>query len=89
MIRFLLPNSLKLLGLPSNIWCLFYAGIVCLTPSTGTAADLIGQLENPINMVWVDLGKNDSNKKNKHSFWIDRFEVTQKEYSAVMGTKIY
>ena len=85
MIRFLLPNSLQLLGLPSKIWCLLYAGIVCLTPSTGTAADLTGQLENPVNMVWVDLGKNDSNKKNKHSFWIDRFEVTQKEYSAVMG----
>ena len=37
------------------------------------------------NMVWVDAIKwqSGSNKMEK-SFWLDRFEVTQKEYFAVM-----
>jgi formylglycine-generating enzyme len=59
-----------------------------LIPAIATASDLSGQKSEKItkNMVWVDSGKwQFESQKMQKSFWIDRFEVTQKEFFAVMG----
>lgn len=55
--------------------------------ATVIAGDLSRQIDIKKSMVWVSIVKNDSLKTNQmaNSFWIDRFEVTQKEFSLVMG----
>jgi len=87
--RVYFPNSLKFLHLLSKFCILFFGGVVCLFPSTGIADGLGSQRQIEItkSMVRVDFEKNESFKPNKieRSFWIDQFEVTQKEFILVMG----
>ena len=50
------------------------------------AGDLSGTKDEPVpkDMVWVDSGGENSEKAGE-AFWIDKFEVTQKEFLSVMG----
>lgn len=66
--------------------CLF--AFCSINSSVAIASDLSGQMPEEVtrNMVWVDSDKwNFESSKKQKSFWVDRFEVTQKEFFEVMG----
>lgn len=73
-------------------FCLFLCWVwKGLTPVLVGATELSSpKIETiPKNMVWVDLSKGNLKSKGSEisgrSFWINKFEVTQKEFFAVMG----
>ncbi len=86
--RFCLTKPSELLH-PLSKLCLFLLCFIFnLAPSIAIATDLSGHKLGEItqNMVWVDSDKWQVKlHKMQKSFWMDRFEVTQKEYFAVMG----
>jgi hypothetical protein len=69
--------------------CLFvFCSLSGLAPSIAREDDLSGYKPEKItrNMVWVDYEKWQlESRKIKNYFWMDRFEVTQKEFFSVMG----
>ena len=69
--------------------CLFvFCSLSGLAPWIARADDLSGHKPegNYENMVWLGSEKWQlESRKIQNSFWMDRFEVTQKEFFAVMG----
>ncbi len=86
-VRVFLQNPFNFLHQLSKLCFLICGGIVCLVPSKGIASDLSSEMKITKNMVWVDLEKNETIKPKigEGSFWIDQFEVTQKDFSSIMG----
>lgn len=81
-------KSSELLCSLSKLCLVVFCAITSLVPSIAIATDLSGHKSKEItkNMVWVDSDKWQlKSSKIQKSFWIDRYEVTQKEYFVVMG----
>ena len=73
---------------PVKIMSFLFCSLSGLAPTIARADDLSGHKPEKItrNMVWVDSEKWQlESRKIQNSFWMDRFEVTQKEFFAVMG----
>ncbi len=86
--RFSLSEPSELLRSLSKLCLFLFCFIISLVPSQASGSNLSGHKLEEItkNMVWVDSDKwKVERHKIQKSFWIDRFEVTQKEFMVVMG----